>query len=225
MPAFDAGAVVVAAAAAIDPPPGLPELAARAPVAGVGLVAGCCAGAVRRVTLVLAPSAAGRGGLPPGQERRRDRPPRLDRLAAARAAHVAPRHPRAASRSAARPLAVAPLRYLLRPGSADGGHHLPRLPPAARSAATAGPSSAAPSTAASTPARRTRSWAAGGSARTTRGTKLCALRGRALLHRLQPPAGAAPARTAARARRARASTARPAATCSATASATPRWHR
>ncbi len=50
--AFDAGALVVAAAAAIDPPPGLPELAARAPVAGVALVAGCCAAAYA-VTLVL----------------------------------------------------------------------------------------------------------------------------------------------------------------------------
>lgn len=50
--AFDAGAVVVALAAAIDPPPGLPELAARAPVAGVTLVAGCCAAAYG-VTLVL----------------------------------------------------------------------------------------------------------------------------------------------------------------------------
>jgi hypothetical protein len=50
--AFDAGAVVVAVAAAVDPPPSLPELAARAPLAGVALVAGCCA-AVYAVTLVL----------------------------------------------------------------------------------------------------------------------------------------------------------------------------
>lgn len=49
---FDAGAAVVALAAAVDPPPGLPELAARAPIAGVALVAGCCAAAYA-VTLVL----------------------------------------------------------------------------------------------------------------------------------------------------------------------------
>ena len=40
---FDAVAAAVAALAAADPPPGLAELAARAPVAGIGLVAGCCA--------------------------------------------------------------------------------------------------------------------------------------------------------------------------------------
>ena len=51
-PAFDACAAVAAAAAAIDPPPGLPELAARAPLPGIALVAGCCAAAYA-VTLVL----------------------------------------------------------------------------------------------------------------------------------------------------------------------------
>jgi uncharacterized membrane protein YphA (DoxX/SURF4 family) len=50
--AFDAGAAIVAALAAIGPPPGLPELAARAPLPGVALVAGCCAAAYA-VTLVL----------------------------------------------------------------------------------------------------------------------------------------------------------------------------
>ena len=50
--AFDAGAALVAVAAAIDPPPGLPGLAARAPVASVALVTGCCAAAYA-VTLVL----------------------------------------------------------------------------------------------------------------------------------------------------------------------------
>jgi hypothetical protein len=50
--AFDAGAVVIAAAAAIGPPPALPELAVRSPLPGVALVAGCCAAAYA-VTLVL----------------------------------------------------------------------------------------------------------------------------------------------------------------------------
>jgi hypothetical protein len=50
--AFDAGAALVAALAAIGPPPGLPELAVRAPLPGVALVAGCCAAAYA-VTLVL----------------------------------------------------------------------------------------------------------------------------------------------------------------------------
>jgi uncharacterized membrane protein YphA (DoxX/SURF4 family) len=50
--AFDAGAALLAALAAIGPPPGLPELAARAPIPGVALVAGCCAAAYA-VTLVL----------------------------------------------------------------------------------------------------------------------------------------------------------------------------
>lgn len=50
--AFDAVAAVVAAAAALGPPPGLPELAARAPLPGVALVAGCGAAAYA-VTLVL----------------------------------------------------------------------------------------------------------------------------------------------------------------------------
>ncbi len=50
--AFDAGAAVVAAGAAFRPPPGLPELAARAPLPGIALVAGCCAAAYA-VTLVL----------------------------------------------------------------------------------------------------------------------------------------------------------------------------
>jgi hypothetical protein len=50
--AFDAGAAVAAAVAAVGPPPGLPELAARAPLPGIALVAGCCAAAYA-VTLVL----------------------------------------------------------------------------------------------------------------------------------------------------------------------------
>jgi hypothetical protein len=50
--AFDAVAAVVAAAAASGPPPGLPELAARAPLPGIALVAGCTAAAYA-VTLVL----------------------------------------------------------------------------------------------------------------------------------------------------------------------------
>jgi hypothetical protein len=50
--AFDAGAAAVAAAAAFGPPPGLPELAARAPLPGIALVAGCGAAAYA-VTLVL----------------------------------------------------------------------------------------------------------------------------------------------------------------------------
>jgi uncharacterized membrane protein YphA (DoxX/SURF4 family) len=49
---FDAGAAAVAAVAAAGPPPGLPELAARAPLPGIALVAGCCAAAYA-VTLVL----------------------------------------------------------------------------------------------------------------------------------------------------------------------------
>lgn len=50
--AFDAGAALVAVAAALDPPPGLPQLAAPAPLPGVALLAGCCAAAYA-VTLVL----------------------------------------------------------------------------------------------------------------------------------------------------------------------------
>jgi hypothetical protein len=50
--AFDACAAVVAGVAAAGPPPGLPELAARAPLPGIALVAGCCAAAYA-VTLVL----------------------------------------------------------------------------------------------------------------------------------------------------------------------------
>jgi len=49
---FDAAAAALAALAATSPPPGLPELAARAPLAGVGLVAGCLASAYA-VSLVL----------------------------------------------------------------------------------------------------------------------------------------------------------------------------
>jgi hypothetical protein len=49
---FDACAALVAAVAAVDPPPGLPQLAARAPLPGIALVAGCCAAAYA-VTLVL----------------------------------------------------------------------------------------------------------------------------------------------------------------------------
>jgi hypothetical protein len=50
--AFDAGAALVTAAAAFGPPPGLPELAAGAPLTGIALVAGCAAAAYA-VTLVL----------------------------------------------------------------------------------------------------------------------------------------------------------------------------
>lgn len=49
---FDAAAVLVAAAVAVSPPPGIATLAARAPLAGVGLVAGCAAAAYA-VSLVL----------------------------------------------------------------------------------------------------------------------------------------------------------------------------
>jgi len=50
--AFDAAAALVALTAAVEPPPGLPELAARAPLPGVALVAGCVAAAYA-ATLVL----------------------------------------------------------------------------------------------------------------------------------------------------------------------------
>jgi len=50
--AFDVAAAVIAAAAAFGPPPGLPQLAARAPLPGIALVAGCAAAAYA-VTLVL----------------------------------------------------------------------------------------------------------------------------------------------------------------------------
>lgn len=40
---FDVVAAAAAALFALHPPAGLPELAARAPLAGTGLVAGCCA--------------------------------------------------------------------------------------------------------------------------------------------------------------------------------------
>lgn len=49
---FDIAAAAIAALAVASPPPGLPELAARAPLAGVGLVAGCAASAYA-VSLVL----------------------------------------------------------------------------------------------------------------------------------------------------------------------------
>lgn len=56
---FDGAAAVLAALAAASPPPGLAELAARTPAAGVALVAGCCASAYA-VSLVLShlPQAA-----------------------------------------------------------------------------------------------------------------------------------------------------------------------
>jgi uncharacterized membrane protein YphA (DoxX/SURF4 family) len=50
--AFDVAAAVIAAAAAFGPPPGLPQMAARAPLPGIALVAGCAAAAYA-VTLVL----------------------------------------------------------------------------------------------------------------------------------------------------------------------------
>jgi uncharacterized protein YjeT (DUF2065 family) len=49
---FDVAAAAIAALAVASPPPGLPELAAHSPLAGVGLVAGCCASAYA-VSLVL----------------------------------------------------------------------------------------------------------------------------------------------------------------------------
>jgi hypothetical protein len=49
---FDGAAALIAAMAAIGPPPGILALAARAPLAGVGLVAGCAAAAYA-VSLVL----------------------------------------------------------------------------------------------------------------------------------------------------------------------------
>jgi Methylamine utilisation protein MauE len=56
---FDAGAALLLAAAALAPPPGIPALAGRAPLAGAGLVV-ACATAAYAVTLVLAhlPAAA-----------------------------------------------------------------------------------------------------------------------------------------------------------------------
>jgi uncharacterized membrane protein YphA (DoxX/SURF4 family) len=58
--AFNVAAAAAIVLVALHPPPGLPEQAAHAPLAGVGLVAGCCACAYA-VTLVLAflPQAAG----------------------------------------------------------------------------------------------------------------------------------------------------------------------
>jgi hypothetical protein len=50
---FDVAAALALALAAVRPPPGIAGLATAAPVAGVGLVAGCCAAAYA-VTLVLA---------------------------------------------------------------------------------------------------------------------------------------------------------------------------
>jgi uncharacterized membrane protein YphA (DoxX/SURF4 family) len=49
---FDAAAALATALFALHPPPGLPELVGRAPLAGAGLVAGCCACAYA-VSLVL----------------------------------------------------------------------------------------------------------------------------------------------------------------------------
>jgi hypothetical protein len=49
---FDVAAALIAAGAAVSPPPGIVTLAARAPLAGVGLVAGCAAAAYA-VSLVL----------------------------------------------------------------------------------------------------------------------------------------------------------------------------
>ena len=57
---FNLAAAVAVGLVALHPPPGLAAQAARAPLAGIGLVAGCCACAYA-VTLVLAflPQAAG----------------------------------------------------------------------------------------------------------------------------------------------------------------------
>ena len=49
---FDAAAALIAALAAVTPPPSIATLAASAPLAGVGLVAGCAAAAYA-VSLVL----------------------------------------------------------------------------------------------------------------------------------------------------------------------------
>jgi hypothetical protein len=49
---YDAGAALLIALAALSPPPGVAELAARAPVAGIGLVV-ACATAAYAMTLVL----------------------------------------------------------------------------------------------------------------------------------------------------------------------------
>jgi len=49
---YDAGAALLMALAALSPPPGVAELAARAPVAGIGLVV-ACATAAYAMTLVL----------------------------------------------------------------------------------------------------------------------------------------------------------------------------
>jgi DoxX len=63
---FDGAAAALAVLAIASPPPGLPELAARAPVAGVGLVAGCCASAYA-VSLVLRHLPAAASAYRPGR--------------------------------------------------------------------------------------------------------------------------------------------------------------
>ena len=64
---FDAGAALVAAAIAVSPPPGIATQAARAPLAGVGLVAGCAAAAYA-VSLVLRHLPEVATAYRPGQE-------------------------------------------------------------------------------------------------------------------------------------------------------------
>jgi hypothetical protein len=64
---FDAAAALLAAAAAISPPPGIATLADRAPLAGVGLVAGCAAAAYA-VSLVLSHLPAVATAYGPGRE-------------------------------------------------------------------------------------------------------------------------------------------------------------
>ena len=202
-----------------SPPPGLPELAARAPLAGVGLVAGCCGVGVRRLARPDVPAAGG-AGLPPGPGGGV-----TDRLVAAASRLLERRTSRrgvliriAIGGSA---LAVAPLRYLLRPGSAMAVitcrnchprrallrrldrvllHHQRRqqhLPPV------------------HVHGRLVEVHQLHGH-EAVRIARACATTSTATACR-----GAA-ARTAARARRVPASTGRPVATCSGTASATPR---
>ena len=164
------------------------------------------------------PRPTARAGAP------RDRPARLGRLAAARAADVAAAASWCGWRSAARPLAVAPLRYLLRPRQRRGGDHLPRL--RARGALL----------------RRLDRVLLHHQRRRQHLPPLHVHRRLVEVHELHAARSCATpracattstatacrrsaARTAARAPRDRARTARPAATCSATASATPRCRK
>jgi hypothetical protein len=64
---FDAGAALLMALAALSPPPGIPALAARAPLAGAGLVV-ASASAAYAVTLVLGHLPAAVAAYRPGRE-------------------------------------------------------------------------------------------------------------------------------------------------------------